>query len=195
MNGYIHEIFQVPIYETQLNLDSKKLLNICTKFSEKHESRERSNFGGYQAVFTSQHNEVKALMQDIQDHAQAFSETFLGNKRLEWGVDSIWLNVNWHKDCNMSHSHPMADISGVYYVKTPKNSGELVFQHPVIDVLNYYYFEKEMELNNCNSRTWTFQPIENTMYLFPSWLKHVVTPNENKKEERISIAFNLKHEN
>jgi uncharacterized protein (TIGR02466 family) len=152
-----------------------------------------SNFGGYQAILTSQHKEVKQLTKDILTHAQPFAESFIGDKKLWLGVGNIWLNINGHRHCNMSHSHPMADISGSYYVKTPKNSGELIFQHPVIDVLNYYYFEKEMELNNWNSRTWSFQPKENTLYLFPSWLKHVVTPNENETEERISIAFNLQH--
>jgi len=195
MNGLIHEIFRVPIYETQLNLDSKKLLTICTKFSENHESREKSNFGGYQAVFTSQHNEVKQLMNDIQAHAQGFSETFLGNKELVWGEDNMWLNINGYRHCNQSHNHPIADISGCYYVKTPKNSGNIVFQHPVTDVLGYYLHQKEMEFNTYNSMTWSFTPIENTLYLFPSWLNHAVTPNNNEKEERISIAFNLRHEN
>ena len=31
---------------------------------------------------------------------------------------------------------------------------------------------------------------KNKMYVFPSWLKHSVTPNQSE-EERISISFNL----
>ena len=33
--------------------------------------------------------------------------------------------------------------------------------------------------------------VENKMYIFPSYLMHDVTPNLNKEEKRISIAFNL----
>ena len=194
MKGHIHEIFKVPIYETKLNLDTKKLLSVCTKFSEKHASREKSNFGGYQALFTSQHYEVKQLMYEIRDHAQSFSETFLGYQILNLGEGSAWLNINGYRHCNQSHKHAMADMSGSYYVKTTKNSGNIVFQPPVTDVMGYYIHEKEMELNTYNSSTWAFTPIENTLYLFPSWVNHAVTPNNNEKEERISIAFNLRHE-
>ncbi len=29
------------------------------------------------------------------------------------------------------------------------------------------------------------------LYLFPNWLNHSVEPNLNKKQKRISIAFNM----
>ena len=32
------------------------------------------------------------------------------------------------------------------------------------------------------------------LYLFPSYLYHSVSPNENKKEERISVSFNMVQE-
>ena len=46
-------------------------------------------------------------------------------------------------------------------------------------------------MNEENSLEWWMPSIENYLYLFPSWLSHWVEPNLNKKEERISISFNL----
>ena len=104
----------------------------------------------------------------------------------------MWINISLYKDTNKSHNHPGADISGVYYVKTPDDCGDIVFEHPSLDVLCYYgsVDDESVKLNNYNSREWVFTPTENTLYLFPGWLKHRVEPNGNKTEERISISFN-----
>ena len=45
------------------------------------------------------------------------------------------------------------------------------------------------KFNGYNSSTWKIKPEENKCILFPSYLKHYVEPNLNKKE-RISISFN-----
>ena len=39
----------------------------------------------------------------------------------------IWANINNKEDYNISHTHPYSHYSGVYYVKVPKNSGNLYF--------------------------------------------------------------------
>ena len=43
--------------------------------------------------------------------------------------------------------------------------------------------------NEYNSGVWKYSPKENLCLLFPSYLKHYVEPNLNKKD-RISISFN-----
>jgi uncharacterized protein (TIGR02466 family) len=43
--------------------------------------------------------------------------------------------------------------------------------------------------NHYNSSIWKIEPEENICILFPSYLKHYVEPNLNKKE-RVSISFN-----
>jgi len=47
-----------------------------------------------------------------------------------------------------------------------------------------------LEYNSYNSSNWYFKTVENMLLLFPSWLKHMVKPNMNKKQKRISISFN-----
>ena len=58
----------------------------------------------------------------------------------------------------------------------PDNPGQLVS-------LNF------TEFNKYNSSYHWMPAKENTLYIFPSWLKHKVEPNMNN-DERISISFN-----
>ena len=88
----------------------------------------------------------------------------------------------------MFHDHPNSVISGVFYIKVPKNSGELIFNN---ENLIRFYPLRIKEYNKYNSQIWKFQPKENTLYLFPSWIKHMVSSNLTN-EERISLAFNFR---
>ncbi len=42
----------------------------------------------------------------------------------------MWCNMNAYKDFNLAHSHGDAVVSGVYYLKVPKNSGTIFFVNP-----------------------------------------------------------------
>ena len=186
----IHDIFKVPVYSTQLNLDIKKLQSLCNEHHQNNQGNFVSNVGGYQSYNLMYYpTDLRPLVDEIESHSNKFSEEFLSTKQV---LSNIWININRYKDSNRSHLHAGADISGVYYVKTPENSGNLIFEHPSPDVLCYYgsVDDESVKLNNYNSREWVFTPTENTLYLFPGWLKHHVRPNENKTEERISISFN-----
>ena len=185
----IEDIFKVPVYSTQLNLDIKKLQSFCNKYQHKNTSKIRSNVGGYHSNDLPL-NEVSLhpLIKEINIHSSKFAKEFINNN--EQVLGNMWFNISLYKDFNKSHNHPLSNISGVYYVKTPDDCGNIVFEHPAINVLGYYSPEVTMEFNEYNSKTWWKPVVENTLYLFPGWLKHYVQPNLNKTEERISISFN-----
>ena len=42
-------------------------------------------------------------------------------------VSAIWANINTKGNFNTPHTHPGSHYSGCYYVKVPKNSGNLYF--------------------------------------------------------------------
>ena len=100
---------------------------------------------------------------------------------------NYWININKPNDLNIVHNHPNSDISGVVWIKTPKDSGCIYFPHPD-------YFQKVNEIDH--SRPLTKQgyshmvvPEKGNVVLFPSCLKHGVSENLSK-HERVSIAFN-----
>lgn len=189
----IQDLFKVPIYKVKLDLDVEKLQSFCSEHRNKDIGRLKSNIGGYHSNDLSLDEvSLQPLIEKIETHSSKFSKEFLGTEQV---LDNMWININSYKDTNRPHNHPHCDISGVYYIKTPKNCGNIVFEHPALDVLTYYFKDKPKESNAYNAVTWWMPSEVNTLYLFPSWLNHCVEANENKTEERISISFNTyKHD-
>ena len=188
----IHDIFKVPVYSTQLNLDIKKLQSFCNEYYHKDLGKSLSNVGGYHSNNLPLNDvSLHPLIKEINTHSSKFAKEFINNN--EQALNKMWINISLYKDTNKIHNHPGADISGVYYVKTPDECGNIVFEHPAHNVFSYYLNQKGTifeGFNEYNSPTWWKPAVENTLYLFPGWLKHYVEPNLNKTEERISISFN-----
>lgn len=137
----------------------------------------------------------------LDDSFSEFSNYIIQNSlialthyNLEFELSNMWININRRGDYNIIHDHPGSTISGVLWVKTPKNCGSLVFHSP-------HSFVQHLLLQNVDSEiakeqnyydNYMFNPKEGTMIIFPSDLKHGVEPNESD-EDRISIAFNLNY--
>ena len=184
----IQDIFKVPIYEVQWDLDNKKLYNFYNNHQTNNPSRVISNVGGYQSNDLDLSEPIlSSLVQLIHFHSNIFAKEFIDK---EQALDNIWININSYKDTNKSHKHVGCDISGVYYVKTSDDCGNIVFEHPAKDVFSYYFRKHPKEFNEYNSMFWSKPAVENILYLFPSWLNHFVEPNLNKTEKRISFSFN-----
>ena len=179
----IQDIFSVPIYKIKLDLDISRLQTFCNLHQNTDEGRVVSNTGGYQSnnLFLDDIS-LQPLVKEI------FAKAFIGQDNQT--IVDLWFNISLYKDTNAIHRHVGCDISGVYYVKTPNECGNIKFIHPAQDILDWYYKEKPKELNSYNSDMWWMPAEVNNLYLFPSWLKHLVEPNRNEVEERMSIAFN-----
>ena len=198
---YLKSLFAAPLYSADLNLNLTNLQHFCKKHQQKNkEGEDKSNNGGYQSNFILPHKgSLDPLIKQIETNANIFAQQFL-NKKVTQKITSIWMNTNSYKDSNRVHNHPGSAISGVYYVKAPSSAGNIVFQHPSMNELGFYYnsfqslpgdVNEPEEYNQYNTSLVKVPPIENTLYLFPSWLMHYVESNMNKTEERISISFNI----
>ena len=198
---YLKSLFATPLYSADLNLNLTNLEHFCKKHQQKNkEGEQKSNNGGYQSNFILPHKgPLDPLIKEIETNANVFAKQFL-NKKLIQKIDSIWMNTNSYKDSNRVHSHPGSTISGVYYVKTPSNAGNIAFQHPAMEILGHYYnsmsalpgeINEPEEYGQFNTSSVVCPAKENVLYLFPSWLMHFVESNMNKTEERISISFNI----
>ena len=180
------DVFKIPIFREELSIDNQKLLSYCVSRKELDTGRKSSNCGGWQSnnLDKSAH-ELKDLISAIENCAIKATE-YLSLNPPE--LSNIWININGYKDFNWAHTHPYSTISGVYYIKTPENCGDIEFERLRLESTWKYAV---VNFNNYNSETWWFPSQEKVLYMFPSWLKHRVNPNLNKTEERISISFNL----
>ena len=184
----IIEIFKDVVFKTTLNENINELINFSEKL-EKKEGRQFSNVGGFQSKDLNNDEPVlnSLIKKILLNGNNFFKKSFNLNKNLK--LNNIWLNVNYYKDFNQIHDHPSSMVSGVFYVKTPEKCGDLMFHRD--SSMSYFVDGKSFsQYNNYNSGLWWLPSIENTLYLFPSWLKHSVEPNLSK-EKRISISFNL----
>ena len=105
---------------------------------------------------------------------------------------SAWVNINYPNSYNILHSHPNSHLSGVMWIKSPKDCGVISFDNPnghqTYTEINSYdqKFNDEYFIHH----SYWLPPVEGRMIVFPSHLQHQV--NENKSnEDRISISFNI----
>ena len=101
-------------------------------------------------------------------------------------LKEIWVNINYPGSYNLSHTHPLSSISGVFYIKVPENSGGIVFQNLFETNAAIPAFSKNKKL----TITEKIKPEEGKMVLFNSYLPHYVEQNHSD-DDRISMSFNV----
>ena len=188
-------LFPSDVYfEENTEIDNKKLSKIILEKEKTEPSREMTNQGGWQGN-DDLHKDKR--FSEVTDSVIKYFKLIHQNNSYEDTVkivlDNMWANVNRHRDYNGSHTHGGVDWSFVYYVKSPKNSGNLVFCDPRI--------RKEMLPDNTfknfdnlfTATIWWEPPSDGKFVMFPSYLEHYVKFNTTDKP-RISISGNIKME-
>jgi uncharacterized protein (TIGR02466 family) len=102
-------------------------------------------------------------------------------------IMSMWASIYPPGAYIPQHTHGNAQLSGVFYVKTPKNCGNLIFQDVSWVAKTMVYRPNCFPPHNTN---FTVGVEEGMMVLFPSWLPHSTLKNESD-ENRIIISFNV----
>lgn len=108
---------------------------------------------------------------------------------------NMWANINPGGGYNRSHTHPGALWSGVYYVQTPPDCGQVVFQDPRVQ--SQVILPHPNQQQETGPEQWSevfHKAVAGRLILFPSWLRHEVENNGNQLSsphgDRISISFN-----
>lgn len=181
------DLFKVPLYVTELDIDNKKFLKELKTI--KIENRVVSNIGGFQSKdLPLKHKSLKQFKKIVLEESNKLANS-IDLKPINQ-IKNIWLNINYFKDYNITHDHPGCVLSGVYYLKTPKDCGNILFCNPV-EHIQYCWEPHAKKYNNYTSPEW-WMPVEaGKLYIFPHYLKHYVKPNMNKDELRVSLSFNL----
>ena len=183
----ILDIFKTSIYKTSIkNIEYINYFTDLLKIQkDSNNINYISNVGGFQS------QSLNTINDDIKENlfikpAIEYIKQFNKNYKIE--LYNYWINCNNKNDHNLLHNHLGCNISGVYYVKAPENSGRIVFQNGDLTKMNstnQFYFD------DANFYARYFVPIiQYDLILFSSDTFHYVEPNKSN-EERISVAFNL----
>ena len=105
---------------------------------------------------------------------------------------SAWVNINSPGSYNRLHSHPDSHLSGVMWIKAPKDCGVISFDNPnghhTYAEINSY--DQKFNDKYFIHHSYWLPPIEGRMIIFPSYLQHEVEENKSN-EDRISVSFNV----
>jgi uncharacterized protein (TIGR02466 family) len=174
-------LFSSPIWQFDFQINFKKAIEEAYDIQKNNRSVIISNVGGYQSPNIDVKKHFPELFAEIAELLQSIS----AETEMNLVLDNSWININKTGDFNKSHCHPLASMSAVFYLKSQEDSGNIVFSNPTL-AMHY-------PINTNNKYFWGtywFPPIQGRLFIFPSYLKHLVEQNKNK-EDRISLALNF----
>ena len=103
-------------------------------------------------------------------------------------MTDCWVNIMPGGVAHALHLHPLAFVSGTYYVRTPPGCAGLKFEDPRLDRFMAAP-PKRPDARPANRPFVTYPAEAGQVILFESWLRHEVAANR-VEGERISISFN-----
>jgi uncharacterized protein (TIGR02466 family) len=180
-------LFTDGVWNTTFNSDLKEY---CYNIREKDNGVIKTNsaMGYHTNGLNLTDPEIQPLKSHIEQSVKNYSQFISVNCKHK--VCDMWINISGHKDYLSEHIHARTLFSGVYYVHTPKNCGDIEFIRHSHDYMLYDWKDVQNKYNTYNSARWTLPAEKNRCYIFPSLMKHSVTPNMNQ-DDRIAISFNI----
>lgn len=130
-----------------------------------------------------------ALEEKIRKHVRSYAKALhLDLRGREIHMTDCWVNIMPPTAAHGLHLHPLAFISGTYYVRTPDGCPGLKFEDPRLD--RFMAAPPKLSSTPTEHKPHITYPAQaGNVILFESWLRHEV-PANRVDEERISISFN-----
>jgi uncharacterized protein (TIGR02466 family) len=135
--------------------------------------------------------QLKTFKNQIEQVVDNFLKVNLKFTQIYFNITTSWVVKHNENHRGKSHFHRNSLFSGVVYLQVSDNSGDIIFLNSSKNPL--YPTEIELqatEYNVFNALSWAITPKQNSILIFPSHVKHKVTPNKSNKD-RYVIAFNI----
>ena len=183
------QFFPTTVYGKDVQLDNQALEHHIVNWSRQDQGVKKTNMNGWHST-TDMHikPEYKVLVDELyQMQHEIFQEEWL-DRRPKLG--NMWANINYSGGYNRPHVHPNCLFSGVYYVKTQPQCGELVVNDPRPGIQTMMPTRKSGQPPKHLWREAHIEPVQGRLIMFPAWLWHYVEPNLSN-DMRISVSFNF----
>ena len=181
--------FPTIIYAKDFELDLNQMAQNIIQWSKEDKGVQKTNVNGWHSE-TNMHEkpEYKPLVDELFKMVnEVFNEEWLDGQAK---LGNMWANINPPGGYNRPHIHPNSLFSGVYYVKAPINSGQLVCTDPRPGIQTCMPNRKKGKLPRELWREAYYEAIPGRLIMFPAWLWHKVEPNQSN-DIRISVSFNF----
>jgi uncharacterized protein (TIGR02466 family) len=183
-----HRLFPTLVYSARLQPArwralNHQLLRECRQLRLDDGAGRRWSARSYPGGYTS-YNSVSRMHRvsptfavferKLDRHIRAYVRSLefdLAGRKL--AMTDCWVNIMPRQVVHGLHLHPLATISGTYYVQTPKGCPGIKLEDPRLD-----RFMAAPPRKDGASRPWVVMPAEaGSLILFESWLRHEVAPN------------------
>jgi uncharacterized protein (TIGR02466 family) len=199
----VQTLFPTRVYTAKLagsaaNTLNTRLLRECRVLAEDDTAGRLWSQANYPGGYTSYNSAARmhrmsptfaALEKRIDAHVRGFARRLdfdLAGRKLV--MTDCWVNVMTHQVVHGLHLHPLASLSGTYYVRTPRGCSGLKFEDPRLE--RFMAAPPKKARARRENKVWVTVPAEQgKLVLFESWLRHEVAPNPTEAE-RISVSFN-----
>ncbi|HEY2528006.1 MAG TPA: TIGR02466 family protein [Xanthobacteraceae bacterium] len=186
-------LFPTPMFTGMLSD-----ISMCDRIEKKLRELQRAGKGFPSpglilAYMTPDDLQTLPEMQELVEVILAESATVLdvyAIKRDSHYIANMWANIANPNRRHNFHIHPNCLLSGIVYIKTPRNCGRTIFASPRMNskLIEPTYFQK----NELNADIFSMPPEKGRMMIWPSHVAHSVEQGSaNEAEDRIVVAFNI----
>jgi uncharacterized protein (TIGR02466 family) len=135
------------------------------------------------------HNFINLCKEKVHEFAKEFGVV---KPLSDLQCNDFWFNIAKEGNYQECHQHPNSHFSIVYYVKTEKNCGNIVFKGPTAfsDMCTLPIDSKN--LNRVSYPSCHYTPTNSLFLIFRSNLIHMVEKNRSGVD-RISISMNFRY--
>ena len=192
----LHILFPTPVYQNFLEFRPSELKSMIDYVSNLDWASDKDIYEGPNGETTKleadllSEPELENLRKKIDEEVYNFAKSLQidfskhGLKRIN-SCGNLQKKGNYIKE----HRHNNTQFSGVFYLQTPENSGDIIFTTRNATWINSYWEPSLTGYDDLNSFEKRFSPQQCGIFLFPAHLDHYVTPSHSE-EERYSISFN-----
>ena len=168
---------------------NKYLEDHIMRWSQNDKGVSKTNAGGWHSsTDMNQKEKYNPLTRELFNmQEEIYQKENLSRKPV---LGNMWANINYPGNSNRPHLHPNSLFSGVYWIKTPMKSGNLMLYDPRPGVHTTMPNRKEGKLPSQLWREIHYEPKAGRCIMFPAWMWHEVKPNESNGT-RISVSFNF----
>jgi uncharacterized protein (TIGR02466 family) len=183
------QFFPTNFYGKDIQLNNQELAQHIINWSQQDQGVKKTNVTGWHSQ-TDMHTkpEYKSLVDELFIFIkEIWKEEWLDRAPV---LGNMWANINYKDGYNKPHVHPNTLFSGVYYIKTSPNCGQLICTDPRPGIQTVMPTRIKGKPPKDLWREVHLDPIEGRIIIFPAWLWHSVEPNESN-DIRISVSFNF----
>jgi len=185
----IYPLFSAPVYRSTLDSLSAKSINYVTNLKYKRTLHNDANISLETYVLNLP--ELQELKSQVINHINTYLyDVIRTEKNIKFKLLNSWVMQHLPKDYGPPHNHNNSLFSGVLYIKTSENCGDIKFHNKVNNNFSETITLKYEEYNIYNSSSFYFKPSDGLILLFPSYLNHEILPNLSE-DLRYCLAFNI----